>query len=88
MFLDRVDEARASYLKFRGVQKVADDKPWEAVILEDFADLRKAGLIHPLMDEIREALRGRRMRNGRCWHRASPRSVRSYVGYWGEADMS
>src|SRR6266576_5428756 len=29
-----------------------DNKSWEAVALEDFADLRKAGLTHPLMDEI------------------------------------
>jgi hypothetical protein len=27
-------------------------KPWETVILEDFAELRKAGLTNPLMDKI------------------------------------
>jgi hypothetical protein len=53
MFLDRADEARALYLKYQGQQKVQDDdKSWKAVILEDFAELRKAGLTHPLMDEI------------------------------------
>jgi tetratricopeptide (TPR) repeat protein len=52
MFLNRTDEARALYLKYRGAQKVTGDKSWEAVILEDFAELRKAGLSHPLMDEI------------------------------------
>ena len=26
--------------------------PWETVILEDFAELRKAGLSDPLMDTI------------------------------------
>src|ERR1700730_8459225 len=45
MFLDRVDEARALYLKYRGQQKVSDDKSWGAVILGDFAEFQKAGLI-------------------------------------------
>jgi len=30
-------------------------KSWEAVVLEDFAELRKAGLTNPLMDEIAQA---------------------------------
>jgi tetratricopeptide (TPR) repeat protein len=60
MFLDRVDEARGLYLKFRGEKRVSGDNSWEAVILEDFAELRKAGLAHPLMEEIerRFAARG------------------------------
>jgi tetratricopeptide (TPR) repeat protein len=52
MFLGRIDEARALYLKYRGQKDVQDGKSWEAVVLEDFADLRKAGLTNPLMDEI------------------------------------
>ena len=52
MFLGRVDEARALYLKYRGTKNVQDDKSWETVTLQDFAELRKAGLKHPLMDEI------------------------------------
>jgi hypothetical protein len=52
MFLGRIDEARALYLKYRGQKDVLDGKSWEAVILEDFAELRKAGLTNPLMDEI------------------------------------
>jgi tetratricopeptide (TPR) repeat protein len=52
MFLGRIDEARALYLKYRGQKDVQDGKSWEAVILEDFAELRKAGLANPLMDEI------------------------------------
>jgi tetratricopeptide (TPR) repeat protein len=52
MFLYRVDEARALYLKYRGETNVSGDESWEVVILEDFAELRKAGLSHPLMDEI------------------------------------
>jgi hypothetical protein len=31
---------------------VKEDKSWDTVVLEDFAELRKAGLTHPLMDEI------------------------------------
>jgi tetratricopeptide (TPR) repeat protein len=52
MFLARVDEARALYLQYRGEKNVDSDKSWETVVLEDFAELRKAGLTHPLMDEI------------------------------------
>jgi tetratricopeptide (TPR) repeat protein len=52
MFLQRVDDARAVYLAFRGRQKAEGERSWEAVILDDFAELRKAGLTHPLMDEI------------------------------------
>jgi hypothetical protein len=58
MFLDRVDEARALYLKYRGQQKVVGDKSWETVILGDFAEFRKAGLTHPLMDEIEKQFAG------------------------------
>jgi hypothetical protein len=53
MFLDRVDEARALYLQYRG-RIIADGsgKRWETDVLEDFAHFRKAGLTHPLMDEV------------------------------------
>ncbi len=51
MSLGREDEARAIYLRYRG-EKVEGEKSWVAAILEDFAELRKAGLTHPLMDEI------------------------------------
>jgi hypothetical protein len=34
------------------------DKPWEAVILGDFAEFRKAGLAHPLMAEIEKQFAG------------------------------
>src|SRR5262249_50208873 len=56
MFLERIDEARVTYLSYRGRQNVQDDKSWVQVILEDFAELRKAGLTHPLMDEIERKL--------------------------------
>ena len=52
MFLGRVDEARALFLKYRGAKNVMAGKSWEAIILEGFAALRKAGLTAPLMDEI------------------------------------
>jgi hypothetical protein len=52
MFLGRVDEARTLYLRYRGEKNVQDGKPWEILVVEDFAELRKAGLTHPLMDEI------------------------------------
>ena len=48
----RAEEARAVYVQYRAAINVAGGKPWPQVILDDFADLRKAGLIHPLMDEI------------------------------------
>ena len=53
MFLGRTDEARALYLKYRGQKDVSSDgKPWEAVVLGDFAEFRNAVLTNPLMDEI------------------------------------
>jgi tetratricopeptide (TPR) repeat protein len=58
MFLDRLDEARTIYLRYRGRADVRGGKSWEAVLREDFADLRKAGLSHPLMDEIESRLAG------------------------------
>jgi hypothetical protein len=58
MFLDRLDEARALYLKYRGQQKVSGEKSWEAVILEDFAEFQKAGLTHSLMQEIEKVFAG------------------------------
>ncbi len=58
MFLGRVDEARALYLKYRRQQKVQGDKSWEAVVLEDLTELRKAGLKHPLMAEIEKQFAG------------------------------
>jgi tetratricopeptide (TPR) repeat protein len=58
MFLGRTDEARALYLQYRGRAGVEGDKSWADVIGVDFADLRKAGLTNPLMDEIETALRG------------------------------
>jgi tetratricopeptide (TPR) repeat protein len=51
MFLDRTDEARAIFIRYRG-EKTQGNMSWEAFVLKDFAELRKAGLTQPLMDEI------------------------------------
>jgi tetratricopeptide (TPR) repeat protein len=51
MFLARVDEARTLYLQYRG-KKINENESWDTVVLKDFAELRKAGLTHPLMHEI------------------------------------
>ena len=32
------------------------EKSWETSVLEDFAEIRKAGIAHPLMDEIEAKL--------------------------------
>ena len=52
MLLGQADEARAIYLQYRGKTNVVGEKSWETAVLDDFAELRKAGLNHPLMDEI------------------------------------
>ena len=58
MFLNRVEEARALYLRYRGEKNAQNGKPWDTVVLEDFSELRKAGLTHPLMDEIEKRFAG------------------------------
>ena len=55
MFLGRADEARAVYLGHRGNAVVSEGKTWDAGVLADFAEFRKAGLTDPLMDEITAA---------------------------------
>lgn len=52
MFLDRSADAQAIYLQFRGRKNVWNQASWEDFIKSAFADLRKAGLENPLMDEI------------------------------------
>jgi hypothetical protein len=58
MLLGRTDEARALYLQYRGLKDVEGDKSWTEVITADFTELRQAGLVNPLMNEIETALRG------------------------------
>jgi TPR repeat protein len=53
MFLKRSKEAQALYLAYKGkpISK-QDHRLWERVIADDFAQFRKAGLTHPMMDQI------------------------------------
>jgi len=64
MFLGRVNEARALYLRYTNERNVQDGKPWETVVLEDFAELRKEGLARPLMDEIERRFAATGLRRG------------------------
>ena len=59
MFLGRVDEARALYLRYRGNKVKNDGTLWESIILNDFAVLRKAERADPLMNEIEERFASR-----------------------------
>jgi hypothetical protein len=53
MFLDRTEEARALHKMHKGKHlRQGSVSLWDTVILEDFAQLRKAGLDHPLMSEV------------------------------------
>jgi hypothetical protein len=52
LFLGRIDEARAIFLQHRGAQHVNGTRSWEAAVVEEFSQLRAAGLTSPLMDEI------------------------------------
>ena len=56
MFLGRTPESRKLYLQHRNDTISRNDKRWNQVIAEDFAEFRKAGLASPLMGEIESAL--------------------------------
>jgi len=57
MFLGRTGEARALYLDNRGKPTSLDGgKVWNAAITDDFAEMRKAGITHPMMAEIEKQL--------------------------------
>jgi predicted Zn-dependent protease len=57
MFLGRDDESEALYLAHKGERMSAEDaRLWDRVIAKDFADLRKAGLTHPMMADIEQKL--------------------------------
>jgi hypothetical protein len=55
MFLGRTADAKAIYLAHKGESLSQQGKTWEKVIDDDFSELRKAGLTHPLMDETEKA---------------------------------
>ena len=57
MFLGRGEESEALYLAHKGERMSDEDSSlWERAIAKDFADLRKAGLPHPMMAEIEKKL--------------------------------
>jgi TPR repeat protein len=57
MFLERREESKALYLAYKGKPvSDEDDRLWERVIVEDFAEFRKAGLTHPMMADIEKEL--------------------------------
>ena len=57
MFLGREEESRALYFAHKGKPiSEQDGRLWERVIVEDFAEFRKAGLTHPMMADIEKEL--------------------------------
>ena len=57
MFLGRGEDCKALYLAYKGKPiSGPDGQLWERVIVEDFAEFRKAGLTHPMMAEIETEL--------------------------------
>ncbi len=51
MFLGRLDEARMIFLGHRG-EIINGNELWETSVRTDFESMRRAGLNHPLMDEV------------------------------------
>jgi TPR repeat protein len=57
MFLGREENAKALYLAHKGkAVSSGQSAAWERVIVEDFAELRKAGLTHPMMADVEREL--------------------------------
>jgi TPR repeat protein len=56
MFLERGAESKALYLAHKGKPVSEDGKLWERVVIEDFAEFRKADLTHPMMADIEKEL--------------------------------
>jgi predicted Zn-dependent protease len=56
MYLDRGAEARTAYEAHKADLLPDDNKSWRQAVMEDFAELRKAGRQHPLMAEVEAAL--------------------------------
>jgi tetratricopeptide (TPR) repeat protein len=55
MFLGRQEEAKALYHAFKG-KRFPDERSWELVIADDFAEFRNAGLTHPMMADMEKEL--------------------------------
>jgi TPR repeat protein len=57
MFMRHDKEAKALYLDHKGQRMSGeDDRLWEHVIGQDFAEFRKAGLTHPMMADVEKKL--------------------------------
>jgi TPR repeat protein len=56
LFTEHDEEAKALYLAHKGELFEANKKLWEHAIAEDFADFRKAGLMHPMMADVEKEL--------------------------------
>jgi len=56
MMLGREDEARTLYLKYRGATDARPGSSWNELVITDFAEMRAAGIDHPLMREVESAL--------------------------------
>jgi TPR repeat protein len=56
MFLGHDEEAKVLYLAHKGEVFKSDNQLWEQAIAEDFAQLRKAGLTHPMMPDVEKEL--------------------------------
>jgi len=57
MFLGHDEEAKALYLTHKKEPVSGEiNKLWEQVIAQDFAEFRKAGLMHPMMADIEKEL--------------------------------
>jgi tetratricopeptide (TPR) repeat protein len=57
MMLGREDEARTLYLKYRGVNDAHSGSSWNDLVVADFAEMREAGIDHPLMREVESVLK-------------------------------
>ena len=57
MFLGHDEEAKALYFAYKGQRMSGEDnRLWERVIGQDFAEFRKVGLTHPMMADIEKEL--------------------------------
>ena len=56
MFIGRGDEAKALYLAHKGEINKVHNTVWESRIADDFAEFRKAGLMHPMMADVEREL--------------------------------
>jgi hypothetical protein len=56
MFIGHDKEAKALYLAYKGEVLKSNNRLWEQVIADDFAEFRKAGLTRPMMADVEKEL--------------------------------